>query len=83
MGAATHGANVDVAAVEEHLARYAVSCPLCKAVGQMAVAHQICGIDGQAPGESIAVVLVLCKRCGYLMPLAADRLAAPPNLAAA
>ena len=49
----------------------------------MGDAHQICGIDGQEPGDSTAVVLVVCKRCGYLMPLAADRLSAPPNLAAA
>lgn len=85
MSAATHApdAVVDVAAVEEHLARYAVSCPLCKAVGCMAVAHQICGIDSCEPGDKISVVLVVCKRCGYLMPLAADRLAAPATLAAA
>ena len=83
MGAAAHAADVDVSAVEEHLARYAVSCPLCKAVGRMAVAHQMCGIDGQDHGDSIAVVLVVCKRCGYLMPLAADRLSTPATLVAA
>ena len=33
------GAGVDVAAVEEHLARYVVSCPLCKGVGQLDVLH--------------------------------------------
>ena len=84
MSAATHvDAAVDVAAVEEHLARYAVSCSLCKAVGRMAVAHQLCGIAGPDPGDTIAIVLVVCKRCGYLMPLAADRLSAPTTLTAA
>src|SRR3712207_2056097 len=69
-------APVDVAAVEDHLAKYAVSCPLCRAFGEMAVAHHMCGIASHGPeGEAIAVVLIVCKRCGYLMPLAADRVA--------
>jgi hypothetical protein len=85
VSAATHApdAVLDVAVVEEHLARYAVSCPLCKAVGRMAVAHEICAIDGRDHGDTISVVLVVCKRCGYLMPLAADRLSPPTTLAAA
>jgi len=36
--------GVDVAAVEEHLARYVVSCPLCKGVGQLGVANEECKI---------------------------------------
>ena len=49
----------------------------------MAVAHQTCTIDGAAPGDALAVVLIVCKRCGYLMPLAADRLSLPQTLAVA
>ena len=55
MTAATLAAGVDVTAVEEHLARYAVSCSR----------------DGAE--DAVEVVLVVCKRCGYLMPLAAER----------
>ena len=79
MSAATLAASIDVAAVEEHLARYAVSCPLCKAVDRMGVAQHICGIDSSDDAStSVAVVLVVCRRCGYLMPLAADRVTAAP-----
>ncbi len=49
----------------------------------MAVGHQVCEIDAHVPGDSVRVILVVCKRCGYLMPLAADRLSAPATLAAA
>ena len=63
-------AGVDVAAVEEHLARYVVSCPLCKGVGQLGVAHEECKIiSGTDAKDGISVVVVLCKRCGYLMTL--------------
>ena len=67
--------GVDVAAVEEHLARYVVSCPLCKGVGQPGVAHDQCKIiSGADAADGIAVVVVLCRRCGYLMTLAADQI---------
>jgi hypothetical protein len=67
--------GVDVAVVEDHLARYAVSCPLCKAVDQLGVGQQPCEL-APAPGskDSISVIVVVCTRCGYLMPLAADRI---------
>jgi hypothetical protein len=65
--------GVDVAAVEAHLARYVVSCPLCKAVDQLGVGQQLGRIDSTgAAKDAIPAVLVVCKRCGYLMPLAAD-----------
>lgn len=83
MSAATVAPYVDVAAVEDHLARYAISCPLCKAVSAMGVAQHVCGIaacDGS--DDELPVVLVVCKRCGYLMPLAADRIVSPERLAA-
>ena len=68
-------AGVDVAAVEEHLSRYVVSCPLCKGVGQLGVAHDECRIiSGMNEKDGIAAVVVMCKRCGYLMPLAADQI---------
>lgn len=65
--------TVDLAAVEAHLARYVVSCPLCKAVDQFGVGHHL-GAIGSANGanDSVAAVIVVCKRCGFLMPLAAD-----------
>jgi hypothetical protein len=44
-------AGVDVAAVEEHLARYVVSCPLCKGVGQLGVAHEECKIISGADAK--------------------------------
>ena len=85
VNAATLTRPVDVTAVEEHLARYAVSCPLCRAVDRMGVAQELCDFSGCDGGEGISVVMVLCRRCGYLMPLAADRVraAASPNLRAA
>jgi C4-type Zn-finger protein len=65
--------GVDVAAVEAHLARYVVSCPLCKAVDQLGVGHHPCRIESSnGTKDSITAVVVVCKRCGYLMPLAAD-----------
>jgi hypothetical protein len=68
-------AGVDVSVVEEHLARYAVSCPLCKAVDQLGVGQQPCELSSSANGrDSIPVIVVVCTRCGYLMPLAADRI---------
>ncbi|HLM93229.1 MAG TPA: hypothetical protein VK273_05415 [Gaiellaceae bacterium] len=58
--------GVDVAAVEEHLARYVVSCPLCKGVGQLGVAHKECkiisgadakdGISSQSSSASAAAI---------------------------
>jgi hypothetical protein len=75
MAKAAVAAGVDVAAVEEHLARYVVSCPLCKVVGQLGVAHDQCKvISGTDAADGIAVVVVLCKRWGYLMTLAADQI---------
>jgi hypothetical protein len=68
-------AGVDVASVEDHLARYVVSCPLCKAVGQLGVAQDECRLaSGTNAKDGIAIVVVMCKRCGYLMPLAADQI---------
>ena len=65
--------GVDVAAVEAHLARYVVSCPLCKAVDHLGVGQHLGRIDSaNGAKDSIDAVLVVCKRCGYLMPLAAD-----------
>ena len=75
MAKAAAVAGVDVAAVEEHLSRYVVSCPLCKGVGQLGVAHDECRIiSGSDEKDGIPVVVVLCKRCGYIMPLAADQI---------
>ena len=83
MPAATAAPSIDVAAVEEHLARYAVSCPLCRAVDHMGVAQHVCGIDAQDDADDrISVVMVVCKRCGYLMPLALDRVSPATPLAA-
>jgi hypothetical protein len=77
MSAATLTPRVDVAAVEVHLSRYAVACPLCKAVSAMGVAQHVCGL-GASDGsdDEVEVVLIVCKRCGYLMPLAAERILA-------
>jgi len=76
-------AGVDVAVVEEHLARYAVSCPLCKAVDQLGVAQQPCELASSGGGkDSVSVIVVVCTRCGYLMPLAADRVAPAEEKAA-
>jgi len=67
--------GVDVAAVEAHLARYAVSCPLCKAVDQLGVGQHQCTIQSaNGASDSIPAVIVVCKRCGFLMPLAVDRM---------
>lgn len=83
MSAATLAASIDVATVEEHLARYAVSCPLCRAVDRMGVAQHVCGIDAHdGAHDTVPVVLVVCKRCGYLMPLAVDRLSPTVSVAA-
>jgi hypothetical protein len=79
MSAATLSAAVDVAAVEAHLTRYAVSCPLCRAVDRMGVAQHTCGLSAaDGADDAVEVVLVMCRRCGYLMPLAAERIAADP-----
>lgn len=83
VSAATLAEPVDAAAVEEHLARFAVSCPLCRVVDRMSVAQHVCGIDAcDGASDSVPVVLVVCKRCGYLMPLALDRVSASASLAA-
>ena len=69
--------------VEEHLARYAVSCPLCKAVDQLGVGQQECEIaSSNGTKDSISVIVVVCTRCGYPMPLAADRIAPADEKAA-
>jgi phage terminase large subunit GpA-like protein len=66
-------AGVDVAAVEAHLARYVVSCPLCKAVDHLGVGqHTALIASSNGAKDAIPAVVVVCKRCGYLMPLAAD-----------
>jgi hypothetical protein len=76
-------AGVDVAVVEEHLARYAVSCPLCKAVDRLGVGQQPCELSSSGNGkDSIPVIVVMCTRCGYLMPLAADRVSPAEEKAA-
>jgi hypothetical protein len=75
MAKAAVAAGIDVTAVEEHLARYVVSCPLCKGVGQLGVANEECKIvSGADAKDGISVVVILCKRCGYLMTLAADQI---------
>jgi hypothetical protein len=75
MVAATLSGSIDVAAVEEHLSRYAVSCPLCRAVDRMSVARHMCGLEAcDGAEDEVSVVLVVCRRCGYLIPLAADRI---------
>jgi hypothetical protein len=72
--AKTAAVGVNLAAVEAHLARFVVSCPLCKAVDQLGVAHHPCRIESSnGTKDSISAVVVVCKRCGFLMPLAADR----------
>jgi len=80
---ATLAGSIDVAAVEAHLSRYVVSCPLCRAVDKMSVARHLCGLEAsdRADGE-VSVVLVVCRRCGYLMPLAADRISGIDAIAA-
>lgn len=76
MAKSVAGAGVDVVAVEAHLARYVVSCPLCKAVDQLGVGQHPCRIESSSgTKDSITAVVVVCKRCGYLMPLAADLVA--------
>ncbi|HEY7195804.1 MAG TPA: hypothetical protein VH306_01315 [Gaiellaceae bacterium] len=72
--AATLAGTVDTTVVEEHLSRYAVSCPLCRAVDHMSVARHLCGLEAcDGADDEVSVVLVMCRRCGYLMPLDADR----------
>jgi phage terminase large subunit GpA-like protein len=69
-------AGVDVAAVEAHLARYVVSCPLCKAIDHLGVGQQLGRIESaNGSKDAIEAVVVVCKRCGYLMPLAAELVA--------
>ncbi len=76
-------AGVDVTVVEAHLARYAVSCPLCKAVDRLGVGQQPCELaSSNGSKDSISVIVVVCTRCGYLMPLAADRIAPAEEKAA-
>jgi len=76
-------AGVDVTVVEAHLARYAVSCPLCKAVDRLGVGQQQCEIASANGGpDSISVIVVVCTRCGFLMPLAADRISPTEEKAA-
>lgn len=75
-------AGVDAAVVEEHLARYAVSCPLCKAVDRFGVGQQQCELASSGDGkDSVPLIVVVCTRCGYLMPLAADRVASAEKAA--
>ena len=69
--------GVDVAAIEAHVARFVVSCPLCKAVDQLGVGHHPCRLESaNGAKDSIPAVVVMCKRCGFLMPLSADHIAA-------
>ena len=70
--------TVDVAAVEAHLARYVVSCPLCEAVDQFGVGHHLGTIESaNGVKDSVAAVIIMCKRCGFLIPLAADHVERP------
>jgi hypothetical protein len=72
---ATVAGSVDVAAIEAHIERFVLSCPLCKAVGQLGVAQHVCGIEAcDGVDDSIHTVVLLCKRCGYLIPLSADHI---------
>lgn len=76
--------GVDAAAVEAHLARYAVSCPLCKAVDQFGIGqHHVTIQSANGARDSIPALVVICKRCGFLMPLAASRVAPLRSEAAA
>ncbi|HEX2044870.1 MAG TPA: hypothetical protein VHF23_04485 [Gaiellaceae bacterium] len=78
--AKTAAAGVDVAAVEAHLARFVVSCPLCKAVDQLGVGQHPCRIESaNGDGDAIPAVVVVCTRCGFLMPLAAERIVPGPG----
>ena len=43
--------GLDIAAVGEHLARYVVSCPLCKGVSQLGVEHEECKIISGADAK--------------------------------
>ena len=44
-------------------------------MGRLGAAHEECRIvSGADAKDGIAVVVVLCKRCGYLMTLAADQI---------
>ena len=44
----------------------------------MGVAQHVCGIEaGDGADDSIQVIMIACKRCDYLMPLAAERLLEP------
>ena len=80
---ATLSGSIDVAAVEAHLGRYVVSCPVCKAVDRMSVAKHLCGLEVRdRADDDVPVVLVVFRRCGYLMPLAADRIDGVDPLAA-
>ena len=71
--AKTAAAGVDVAVVEAHLARYAISCPLCKAVDQLGVGQHPCKIASVNGAKDSIEIVVVCTRCGYLIPLAASR----------
>jgi hypothetical protein len=42
----------------------------------MGVAQHLCGLAATDGAGEVEVVLVVCKRCGYLMPLAAERILA-------
>jgi hypothetical protein len=49
--------------------------PSLQRSGALGVAHDQCKIiSGTDAADGIAVVVVLCKRCGYLMTLAADQI---------
>jgi hypothetical protein len=49
----------------------------------MSVARHVCGLEASdGSDDEVSVVLVVCRRCGYLMPLAADRIGPAALLAA-
>ena len=49
----------------------------------MSVAKHLCGLEAcDGSEDEVPVVLVVCRRCGYLMPLAADRIDGADPLAA-
>ena len=48
-------------------------CPLCKAVDPLGVGQPLRDRVGKRHQDSIAAIVIVSTRCGYLMPLAADR----------
>jgi hypothetical protein len=52
-------------------------------VDQLGVGQQQCVLASTNDAkDSVSVIVVVCTRCGYLMPLAADRIAPAEEKAA-